>query len=600
MASSLFRPNGALGDGKWILWSFAIVPIVILSFRIPELMTGVLAGLDDMMRLQQVRDLLAGQAWFDVDQARLLTPEGGNMHWSRLPDLFLAGFIFVMKPLIGQAAAEALAITIWPLMLLAAVIALLCSVMQRLGIRLAGQVCALFFFFGAASFFNFWPGRIDHHGLVAVLILAGLAALVSKQYSARSGIILAVCIAAALSIAIEALPYVVGLIAILGLFWIVRGHKEGVRLASFGLALMVSATLFLILDAPGLGDRRMVCDAYGTSHWAALASGGMLLTLLGVFGGWLDSWPKRLVAGALAAGLTLAVFIAVNPACFGDPYAAVPESVRASWLSAVAEAQTLPQMLEDDLPRVLWVYGFLATASLATVWMIVRAEPQQRLARIGVGLLLALACAATIWQLRGQSFSHLFALIGAGWFAGERFNDWQSKRGVGPLLVFAVSAVFLAPAAWRYIGNATEQPVTQASAERESLSSECIVPENYVAIAEMPKMRIHTPIDLGIPVLLRTPHDVFVGPYHRNVKGIERANLVLIGPPELAQGRLLDMGATHLAYCYRLGETNRYGNLWPDSFAAQLNRGDIPDWLEPADDLKERDGVVRLYRVMPD
>ena len=301
MASSPFRQNGAFGDGKWILWSLGLVPIAILSFRIPELMTGWLAGRDDMMRRQQVRDVLAGHSWFDVDQARLLTPEGGNMHWSRLPDLFLAGFILVMQPLIGQAAAEALAIAVWPLMLFAAVITLLCLIMQRLGISRAGQVCALFFFFGSAALFNFWPGRIDHHGLVAVLIMAGLAALLSREFSARSGIIAALCVCAALTIAIEALPYVVGLIALLGLFWVVRGHLEGVRLASFGLALIVSASLFLALDAPGLGDRRMVCDAYGTSHWAALASGGVLLTLLGVFGGWLASWPKRLVAGAVAA-----------------------------------------------------------------------------------------------------------------------------------------------------------------------------------------------------------------------------------------------------------------------------------------------------------
>ena len=597
MASSLFRQNGAFGDGKWILWSLGLVPIAILSFRIPELMTGWLAGLDDMMRLQQVRDLLAGQSWFDVDQARLLTPEGGNMHWSRLPDLFLAGFILVMQPLVGQATAEALAIAVWPLMLFAAVITLLCLIMQRLGISRAGQVCALFFFFGSAALFNFWPGRIDHHGLVAVLIMAGLAALLSREFSARSGIIAALCVCAALTIAIEALPYVVGLIALLGLFWVVRGHLEGVRLAAFGLALIVSASLFLALDAPGLGDRRMVCDAYGTSHWAALASGGVLLTLLGVFGGWLASWPKRLVAGAVAAALTLGVFVAVNPACFGDPYAAVPDSVRASWLSAVAEAQTLPQLLEDDLPRVLWVFGFLATASLASVWMIVQAKPQERLGRIGVGLLLALAIAATVWQLRGQSFSHLFALIGAGWFAGERFEVWRSKQGVGPLLIFAAAAVLLSPLAWRSRGSATQPPVAEADAENEALSSECVAPENFVAMADLPRMRIHTPIDLGIPILLRTPHDVFVGPYHRNVKGIERANLVLIGAPDLAQQRLLDMGATHLAYCYRLGETNRYGNLWPESFAAQMNRGEIPDWLEPADELTETDGVVRLYRV---
>ncbi|MEL7103726.1 MAG: hypothetical protein AAGL97_14330, partial [Pseudomonadota bacterium] len=245
MASSLFRRDGALGDGKWMLWGFGLTMIVLLSLRIPELMTGVLPGLDDMMRLQQVRDLLAGQAWFDVDQSRLLTPEGGNMHWSRLPDLFLAGFIAILGPLIGKSTAEGLAVGLWPLILLASVLALISLIMQRLGVSRAGQVCGLFFFTGSAAIYNFWPGRIDHHGFVAVLILAGLAALVSKQYSARSGIVLAVCLCAALSIAIEALPYAGGLISILGLFWIVRGHQEGVRLATFGIALAVFASLFL-------------------------------------------------------------------------------------------------------------------------------------------------------------------------------------------------------------------------------------------------------------------------------------------------------------------------------------------------------------------
>ena len=110
-------------------------------------------------------------------------------------------------------------------------------------------------------------------------------------------------------------------------------------------------------------------------------------------------------------------------------------------------------------------------------------------------------------------------------------------------------------------------------------------------------MRVHTPIDLGIPLMTRTPHSVFVGPYHRNVLGIERANMVLIGSPDAAHQRLLDMGATHLAYCAKLGETEKYAQIWPDSFAAQMNQGEIPDWLEPADELTETQGVVRLYRV---
>ena len=39
---------------------------------------------DDIMRLLQVRDWLAGQSWFDVSQYRIDAPYGASMHWSRL------------------------------------------------------------------------------------------------------------------------------------------------------------------------------------------------------------------------------------------------------------------------------------------------------------------------------------------------------------------------------------------------------------------------------------------------------------------------------------------------------------------------------------
>src|SRR5437763_9686188 len=45
---------------------------------------------DDAMRLVQIRDLLAGQNWFDLTQYRLNPPAGVPTHWSRLIDLPIA------------------------------------------------------------------------------------------------------------------------------------------------------------------------------------------------------------------------------------------------------------------------------------------------------------------------------------------------------------------------------------------------------------------------------------------------------------------------------------------------------------------------------
>ena len=49
-------------------------------------LTGAFANTDDAMRLVEVRDWLAGQAWFDLHQYRLDPPDGVPMHWTRVLD----------------------------------------------------------------------------------------------------------------------------------------------------------------------------------------------------------------------------------------------------------------------------------------------------------------------------------------------------------------------------------------------------------------------------------------------------------------------------------------------------------------------------------
>lgn len=595
MASSYIRPDHGLADGKWPLWLVATAFIILIGLRVTDVFAGVIPGADDMMRLQQIRDLLGGQGWFDVAQSRMLTPEGGDMHWSRLPDLFVAGVILLTEPVLGRETAEQLAIGIWPLILLTGAFTFLHVVMERLQVNRAGQVFGFICFATSAAVFNFWPGRIDHHGLVVVLTLAGFAAVLSPGLSARSAVLLALCVTAILSIALEGLPYIAGLIAILGLFWIVRGHREGVRLASFGASLIAFATGFYVLDAPGFGSQRMVCDAYGTSHWFGLVLGGGLLVLLGVFGGALDTWLKRLIAGGLAGALTLTAIVAVNPACLGDPYAAVSDAVRLSWLNTVGEAKTFSTLWTEEPDRIVWVFGFLLVGSVSVGAMLRTADKEQRTARIGFALLLVLSIFTTVWQIRGQSFSHVFAAIGAGWLAGVLFANWRTQGGAKPLLLFALAAVVASPVFWERLSASFALPVDDNAPVSQNLS--CVKPQAYEGMVADDTLRIHTPIILSVSVLARTPHEVFAGPYHRNIKGIERSIEVFIVPPELAHSRLLEMGATHLLYCKGLRETNRYADTWPDGLAALLNRDDVPAWLEPVDGHTETNGAVRLYRI---
>ena len=69
---------------------------------------------DDVMRLVQIRDLMAGQGWFDHVQPRL-GPEGGTlMHWSRLVDAPIVGLTYVFDLFLPPETALAVAYSIWP------------------------------------------------------------------------------------------------------------------------------------------------------------------------------------------------------------------------------------------------------------------------------------------------------------------------------------------------------------------------------------------------------------------------------------------------------------------------------------------------------
>ena len=587
----------------WLPWLLGTLFILLQARAAGDIVSGIFPDNDDMLRLQQVRDLLAGQSWFNVDQSRFLTPEGGEMHWSRLPDIFIAGLILLARPFLGQDGAEAFALVVYPLILFGVALATVRVIAERLGASLPGQAIAMILFGLSSAAYNFWPGRIDHHNLVVLFTLIGFTALLSPRLSARSAVISALSIVASISVAIEGLPYAGALILSFGVFWIVRGHSEGVRLAIFGVSISVLAALFLALDAPGLSARRAVCDAYGVSHFAALLGGGLLLGALGVFGGWFDSWQKRLIAGALAGAITLALFVAVNPACLGDPYAEVSEQVRVGWLSVVGEARSLIAVWEGEPRRAVWQFGFVIAGLVATMIVLLTSSPQQRLGRLSLALLMLLSTLASIWQIRGVTFAHPFAAIAGGLVLGVLFTRWQDEGGADKLLKFAAAAIFMAPMSWQILSNRFVDEAAEAqknNADGIAYNVVCLDPPSYSALGELPPEKVLTPIDLGMSLLVRSEHSVYGGPYHRNVLGIERVTRTFMSEPDVALDEIRTMGATHVLYCAGANETARYARLKPGSFADEMERGRVPDWLQPVDDQTEYDGIVRLYRVTTD
>jgi hypothetical protein len=96
-----------------IIWAATLV-----SFFVGSRGFGPDYSTDDAMRLVQIRDLLAGQGWFDLTQHRLDPPAGVAMHWSRLIDLPIAALIRAGELAMPRALAETVATIVWPVGLL--------------------------------------------------------------------------------------------------------------------------------------------------------------------------------------------------------------------------------------------------------------------------------------------------------------------------------------------------------------------------------------------------------------------------------------------------------------------------------------------------
>src|SRR6478609_127842 len=103
----------------WLL-VFAAWGAALLFGGLPPTLGVAFRDTDDAMRLVQVRDLMAGQGWFDLVQHRLDPANPVPMHWSRLIDAPLALLIRAFGLVADGAAAERLAMATWPALVLLA------------------------------------------------------------------------------------------------------------------------------------------------------------------------------------------------------------------------------------------------------------------------------------------------------------------------------------------------------------------------------------------------------------------------------------------------------------------------------------------------
>ena len=466
---------------------------------------------DDVVRLQQVRDWLGGQPWSDVVQHRLGAPPGLPMHWSRFADLGPAAIITALAPSLGAARAELAAVLVWPGLLFALALLLVARITRRIGGGDAAQAAVIVAAIAYPATTVFLPGRIDHHNLQLVLLLA--ATLAMLRGAPRSLMLAGLCVGASLIVGLEMLPILVALCGLIVWRWIVGGKRRPLAAAGLGLA---AALLIGRLAFAGSAFAYPACDGFTAPAFIAALLGAAGLVAVALLGG--DDVRQRGIV-AVAVGIPVVALVVLRaPQCL-SPYGEVDPQLARLWLSRVQEAQSIAAAA----PATSIGYGGLAiTGWAATLWQAAR-HPRAGWPVLAVLLTMALVVGAV--QLRGAYAAALLAAPGLGaWIAAAR------TRGGGWLAAsWIASAGMLYPLA----ADALVPDGGPANA-RSGAAGDCSSTAAMAGLAALPPGIVMAPIDTGAWALAATRHRMLAAPFHRNAAGNLAPFRFYAAPPPVA------------------------------------------------------------------
>ncbi|TNC10477.1 hypothetical protein FF100_22700 [Methylobacterium terricola] len=587
-------------DRPAVVWLIVLASVAgILSW--PDLLAVLrslrLPDTDDAMRMVQVRDLLAGQPWFDLAQHR--HAGAPPMHWSRLVDAPIAGLVLLARPFAGPVLAEGIAALLWPLLLLG----LYAAILYR-GIRRAfGWRPAAFTVFavGQAVFVTglFAPGRIDHHNVQICAVLALVLRLARPAPTRRDGAVAGALAAFSLAVGLEALPLIAGAGLVLALRWLRDGRAALPPFLGFGLALgLVAPVLFAVQTAPALWSAT-ACDALSPPWlWLAAAAAVTAGSAALVTGG----RRARLAVLAAGGGIAGAGFLVLFPACAAGPFTGMPALVHDEWLVKVREMRPVWQLLWMVPEAVLAGHlPVLIGAVVASVWAWRGRVPAERVLMAATAGALWLGTALGATQFRGLYVAGAFVPLVAGPVL-DRAVALLRLPEAGPRRRLAMLALSLALCGklWILLASVPQAfsgPAGSGAAfEAEHAAwRDCSERRAIAALDALPPGLILAEIDLGPDLLLHSHHSVVAAPYHRALPGLAAA-LEAFRDEAATAAVARRVGADYIVACVPPAKAGEAPGPAP-STGLRFGRGEgPPPGLEP---VPVRETPLRVWRVRP-
>ncbi|WP_108789752.1 hypothetical protein [Erythrobacter sp. Alg231-14] len=575
--------------------AWAIVSALLLAINWTAIATGRFPDPDDIMRLVQVRDLIAGQSWFDLAQYRVDAANGGvPMHWSRIVDLPLASVIVVLTPLIGVSNAETAALVGVPLVTLGLAMMLAARIAWRLLGDEEATFTSLVVAISVPVLFQLGPMRIDHHGWQIVCALAAMNGLMARSPKI-GGWIIGGMLATWLSISIEGLPLAAVFFCVLALRWL-RDRDARVWLVSAIQSFaLVGAGLFLVTR--GVADLMTYCDAISPLHLGMFAWGAVVLTVLSRF----EPAPIGVVLAGfgVAGGGALAMMVYTAPQCAtGGGFADLDPVVAQYWHANVLEGMPIwRQSITTALQyAVTPIIACLAAINLAT-------KSRDWLRRFwgDYAIILAAAVLISVLVSRAGAVACVLAAPPLAWQLRQWLRAIRTMERPLPRMAAMVGvACALLPAMPAMIlANALPAKANVGGPSNVAIkASQCQVVGADQVLASLLTGEVYAPLDIAPELLMHSDHSVIATGHHRGHTAMRFLIENALASEAEARDALNKRGTQYVAICPTMAEAQMYVRIAPQGFVAALVNDQAPSWLEPVT-LSPENGL-KLWRVAAD
>ena len=544
---------------------------------------------DNAMRLVQVRDLIAGQSWFDTTQYRTNPGSGGLTHWSRFIDAPIFGLIELLSLFVDPRTAERWVLAGYPPLLALPLLLVFSRILQMLGDR-------QFVFVGLAIaattityLHHFAPLNIDHHNW-QVLLSVVLLWLALRPASFANGLLSALAASIYVEISLEGFPF-------LGLFWALfvfdwlRDPAKASRLRGFSAGMILLPALWSLPFRGTAYLSAVFCDSFSLPYLFATASAGaVFLIALTAPPRWHASLGQRL-AIVVAAGIACAAgFVLTGTACLAGPFGALEPLVRTYWYEPILEGRPLWK----QGPARISAYLFPTIVGLgATLWAWSRARGRAEAENWGrLGFMILFSAVMAILVIRTLAIAHAFMVPA---FAALALTLWRwgdAGTGIGRRLAGTLLLLLSIPT----VDMALGLKLSTLTEEQAAVGgSEQVCPgQRRLALADEPPALLFASIHVAPTLLVSTPHRVVTTGHHRNHATINNVLSAFLAPPDAARPLVSAGEARYLVFCEN--DIALLAAASPGGLAAQLLRGQRIAWLEPRAALSS--GTFHVYRIV--